>query len=307
MVKDMKQKIFFGFLLLVLLLLSFAGCGNNQKGGNPSAEVVIASKNTQEQQILANLAAILIEEKTEHKVTIKAVDNITSESLYQELKDKKIDLYFDYAGTIYENALKLPKADMPYATVLVELQKNMIENGIYVSNSLGYDGGTTLFMTPETREKLGGITNISELKKAAKDLRIGMEPWFYNQNDCYKALCKLYGLKFKESVTYDEDSGFYALRRGDIDIMIGSRTSIYNNMFNLFLMKDDKRFFTPQTACYLADDQLLIDYPEIKDTLNIMEDMLTSGKISIIKRRVYLDNNDMDTYLHDFLRARNLL
>ncbi len=294
---------------LVLVLLIPAACGAEEEEAVHSEEIRIATKNTDEQIILAHLASILLTEKTEHEVTIAEEENFTSKSLYENLRDGKIDLYFDYAGSIYLNALEEPISQMEYAVILVQIQTAMLEEGIYVSDSLGYDGGHTLYMTPELRDQLGldrgsGISSLTEL---SSDLTIGMESSFYENEDGYKALCKAYDLEFKDAKVYTEDEGFFALRRGDIDIMVGSRTSVYNNLYNLFLFADDGRFFTPETACFVADDELLIANPEIKDVLSSMEDLLTSGTVSSIIRKIDLESQDLDEYLRDFLRARNML
>ncbi|MDO4542606.1 MAG: glycine betaine ABC transporter substrate-binding protein [Bacillota bacterium] len=305
----MKIKIPIVIIVVISLLISFSGCGEDDEEVVDSQEIRICTKNTEEQEILARLASILITERTDHEVTIVKEDNVTSKSLYEDLKAGKIDLYFDYAGSIFLNALEKPAEEMEYAVVLVQLQTAMLEEGIYVSDSIGYDGGMTLYITPELRDELGldKSSGISSLEKLSPDLVIGMEESFYQRDKGYKALCDHYDLKFQEAKVYSEEEGFYALRRGDIDIMVGSRTSVYNNMYNLYLFKDDKRFFTPETACYVGNDEFLLAYPEVKTVMDTFNGLLTSGTVSIMIRNIYLEGRDMDTYLRDFLRARNLL
>lgn len=306
----MKVKILGLVCLIIVVTLSLCGCGQSEgEEAVNSQEVRICTKNTREGEILANLASILITEKTNHQVKIVQEENVTSKSLYNDLRDNKIDLYFDYTGSIYLNALGLPADDMQYAVILVQLQNAMLEKGVYVSESIGYDGGLTLYMTPELRDELGldRTSGISSLEPLAGDMVIGMEESFYARNKGYKALCKAYDLKFQDAKVYSEEEGFFALRRGDIDIMVGPQTSVYNNMYNLYLLKDDQRFFTPELACYVGNDEFLLAYPEIKDVLSTMNGLITSGTMSSIIRKVYLEGNDIDSYLRDFLRARNFL
>lgn len=296
-------------LILMAMLLTFCGCDEEEGEVINSQEVRIATKNTQEQTILAHLAAILIEDKTDHQVTIVEEDNVTSRSLYEDLSSGRINIYFDYTGSLYLNGAQLPAGDIQPAVILVQLQTALLERGIYVSESIGYDGGLTLYITPELRDELGldRTSAISSLEKLSPELVIGMEDSFYSRDKGYKALCQFYDLKFKDAKVYTEAEGFYALRRGDIDIMVGSATSIYNNMYNLYLFKDDKRFFTPEIACYVGDDEFLLAYPEIKDVMSTLDGLLTSGNVSSIIRSIYLEGRDIDEYLRDFLRARNLL
>lgn len=298
-------------ILLILMAMVFTlwGCGDDENEAVNGQEVRIATKNTQEQTILAHLAEILIEDKTDHEVTLVENEKVTSKSLYEDLKLGNIDIYFDYTGSLYLNGAELPDGDIQPAVILVQLQTALLEQGIYVSESIGYDGGLALYITPELRDEMGldRTSGISSLEELAPDLVIGMEDSFYSRDKGYKALCEFYELKFKDAKVYTEDEGFYALRRGDIDIMVGSSTSIYNNMYNLYLFKDDQRFFTPEIACYVGDDEFLLAYPEIKDVMSTLDGLLSSGTVSSIIRSVYLEGRDMDEYLRDFLRARNLL
>ncbi|MEG2658950.1 MAG: glycine betaine ABC transporter substrate-binding protein [Clostridiales bacterium] len=296
-------------LMLILLVVAFCGCGDKDYETEKvnSEKVQITTKNTPEQIILAHLAAIIIEEKTVHEEEIEEKENISSKSLYNDLKDGNIDLYFDYTGSIYLNALGLPKEDMQNAVLLTQLQKLLIEKDVYLSESVGYDGGMTLYMTPEVRESLKDPIYISDLKTLAPKLKIGMEESFFQRKSGYKALEKTYELQFGKAKVYTEDEGFLALRRGDIDIMVGSRTSVYNNMYNLYLFRDDKRFFINEDACFVAKDSYLLEYPEIKNALGTFDNLITSGTMSILIRKTYVEGNDMDTYLRDFLRARNLM
>lgn len=310
---NMRRFLFYSMVLCVIFLVS--GCGSNQPASSDEnvGTIRIGIKNTEEQEILGTLAKILIEEKTDASAEVVLDDDVTSETLFEDLQNEDLDMYFDYSGSIGENALSMNEEEHSssgegVAMVFVELQNTLAgEYMMHLSNSVGYEGGLTIYITPQRREELNQISSFSELAEVSGDLVIGMPEGFKERVDGYAAMKEFYDFRFKDVKTYSEEEGFWALVHGEIDVMVGDTTSIYNSLYNLTLLSDDQRFFQPQITCYVVRNAVLDEYEGLEDSLSIMEGMLTSGNMSSMKRRVYYEGQDLESYLHDYLRARNLI
>lgn len=137
-----------------ILILALTGCGDvPQTQGEDSDALRIGVKNTEEHQVLGILAKILIEEKTDAKAKIVYDDDVTSETLFDDLQNKKLEMYFDYSGSVGENVLSLNHdngGDEEGSTMLlVELQNILAgEYQTYLSNSIGYEGGSYYLYHP---------------------------------------------------------------------------------------------------------------------------------------------------------------
>ncbi len=316
--KNQKKNRLLALALMVLFaMFAFTACGKDTTTTDTSAattntsrakEIVIATKNTPEQNILANLAKILITEKTGQEGKIVYFDDSTSSSLLERLNNGSIDIFFDYSGSLAVNAFQLDIGATNVPTLLLDVQNTAKKKyGITVSEEIGYTSTTAFYMMSDRKEKLG-ISTISSLAKKASKLKVGMTEGFYNRIDCYEAICKEYEMTFKQAKTYDEEDGFMALADGTIDVFIDDSVTPYYSLFSKSQqLVDDKYFFLPQNACYLITDKTLEKYPELEDTLKQMEGLLTASKLSLMIKRIYWEGNDINDYLYTYLRANNII
>ena len=298
--------------LLLTLVLTLAACnlpfGIGDGGGDEGAELVIGTKNTTEQNILAQIAASLIEDRTEHTVTIDANGEYDSATLLEQAADDDVSLYFDYVGSIYTNGMGHTLEEARIATLSMVVEDALwVDHELTTAVKVGYDGGISAFMTPDRQEDLGDPTSLGLVSAIAGGLVIGMEESFYTRQDGYTALCQAYDLEFKEARAFSEAAGFEALARGDIDIMIGDSTTMYNNLYELVRLTDDQSFFLPQDAICILSPKVNTNYPEVAAALGGMKELLTAGAMSGLIEKVDQARQPLKEVADDFLRARSLL
>ncbi|HMM06433.1 MAG TPA: glycine betaine ABC transporter substrate-binding protein [Clostridiales bacterium] len=268
----------------------------------------IATKNTPEQNILANLAKLLISEKMGVDAEIVYYDDSTSATLLQKLDHQEIQLFFDYSGSLAVNALAIDTDKVNTATLLMDVQNTVKKQyEISVSEKIGYNSTTSLYMMSDRNEELESPSNISAIADRSDQLTIGMEEDFYSRIDCYEALCTAYGLNFSKATVYQEEDGFMALANHDIDIFIADSVSPYYSLFDMVQIKDDQYFFLPQDTCYLVSDQTLKNYPALGSTLSLMEGLISTSRMSLMIRRIDWEGNDIADYLYTYLRANNII
>ena len=113
MKKYIKKQRILSLLLALCLIFALSACGDAGKSESNDTETTynsgkirIATKNTPEQNILANLAQILIREKMGVESEIVYFEDSTSATLLDKMDKGNIQIFFDYSGSLAENALK---------------------------------------------------------------------------------------------------------------------------------------------------------------------------------------------------------
>lgn len=309
---------FLTILLALCLCLFAAACGEKKEDTTPSESqdssygtndrINIATKNTPEQNILAYLAKILIQEKMGVEADIVYNEDSTSATLLEEMDKDSIQVFFDYSGSLAVNALEINLDSVNVPTLLLDVQNTIRKkHNVTVSEEIGYNSTTAVYMMIDRREELGSPATLSDLAKLSPKLKIGMSEAFYTRIDCYEALCELYEMNFKKASAYEEEAGFAALVSGEIDVYIGASVTPYFSLLNVKPFVDNNYFFLPQNTCYIVSDKALKDFPELDSTLSNMEGLITASRMSLMVKRIYWEGHDIEDYLFTYLRANNII
>ena len=310
-----KQRILC-LLLALCLIFTLSACSGTQDSESSNTETTsnsgkirIATKNTPEQNILANLAKILIREKMGMESEIVYFEDSTSATLLDKMDKGNIQIFFDYSGSLAENALKIDTEATNIATLILDVQNTVKkEYDITVSEEIGYNSTTAFYMMIERREELGSPATLTQIADMSSKLKVGMSEAFYNRIDCYPALCELYGMNFKDAkVCVDDEQGFRDLISGEIDLYIAPSVTPYLSLLNVKQLVDDQYFFLPQNTCCLIADSTLKNYPEMEATLEHLEGLISESRMSLMIKRIYWEGHDIEEYLFTYLRANNII
>ncbi|MBQ4093355.1 MAG: hypothetical protein IJO94_02495 [Firmicutes bacterium] len=316
MKKYIKKQRIICLLLALCIIFTFSACSGDDNGDATdtdtaynSSKIRIATKNTPEQNILATLAKILIREKIGVEAEIVYFEDSTSATLLEKMDKGNIQIFFDYSGSLAENALKIDTESTNIPTLILDVQNTIKkEYDITVSEEIGYNSTTAFYMMIAKREELGSPATLTQIAEMSSKLKIGMNEAFYNRIDCYPALCELYGMTFKDAKIYNNDeAGFRSLISGEIDLYIGPSVTPYLSLLNVKQLVDDKYFFLPQNTCCLIADRSLKDYPELEATLEHLEGLISESRMSLMIKRIYWEGHDIEEYLFTYLRANNII
>lgn len=309
----LKKPWFITILLIFSLCISLTACGESENEEDDTqisaSNIRIATKNTPEQNILANLAQILIREKMGVEAEIVYFEDSTSATLLDKMEKGNIHIFFDYTGSLAENALNIDLEGTNIPTLILDVQNNVKKNyDITVSEKIGYNSTTAFYMMIDRREELGSPANLTKVAEMSSKLNVGMTEAFYNRIDCYEALCALYGFTFQNATVYPDDTaGFTALIKGEIDLYIGPSVTPYLSLLNVKQIPDDKYFFLPQDTCCLMADSVLDRYPELNPTIAHLEGLISASRMSLMIKRIYWEGHDIQDYLYTYLRANNII
>ena len=269
-------------------------------------ELVIAGKLGAEPEILINMYKILIEENTDIKVTVKPNFGKTS-FLYEALKNGSIDIYPEFTGTVITNLLKeIPKASNDSREVY-EIAKEKIYNQdklVYLEPTMFQD--TYAIAVKKDFGKKYNLEKISDLHKVENNLLAGFSLEFNDREDGNKGLKKLYGLNLKVR-TMEPTLRYNAIKNNEVNLIdvYSTDSKIITN--DLVLLKDDKALFPPYQAAPLLREETLKKYPEIKDILNKLGNIITTDEMIKLNYEVEVNGKKAYDVAQEFLKNKGII
>lgn len=249
---------------------------------------------------------LLIEENTDLKVEItKGIGGGTS-NIHPAILKGDFDLYPEYTGTSWSFVLK--EAGISDDETLYNELKNKYNSEYDLSwiGLYGFNNTYGLVIRKDLAEQYN-IKTYSDLAKYSKDFTFGAEYDFYEREDGFDALCKEYGMKFKKSVDLDIGLKYDAINSKEIDIMNVFTTDGQLSNSNVVLLDDDKEFYQTYYCGTIVRNNTLKKYPELKDVLMKMNNILTEGEMAELNYKVETEKEDEVKVAKDFLKDKGLL
>lgn len=176
-------------------------------GGRP---VVVGAKNFSEQYILAALIAERIAATGQTTVTRSGLGSAVA---FRALAGGDIDVYVDYAGTLWTGVLG--RRDAPVLGALVSDLRSRF--GVGVVGALGFENAYVLAMRRDTARRLG-VASIADLAGHAPQLVLGTDIEFTSRPD-WAALQRGYGLRFARVRAFEPTFMYRALGSGQVDVI----------------------------------------------------------------------------------------
>jgi osmoprotectant transport system substrate-binding protein len=222
--------------------------------------VVMGSKAFTESIILSEIASQWLEEggvPVERRFNLGAT-NICFEALHSGA----IDLYPEYTGTGLMAILHHPVVEDPaeaLATVRTAFQKDYDLEWL---DPLGFDNNYALAVPEKLSQDLG-ITKISDLLRHT-NLRAGFASEFLARDDGWPGLEQKYDLHFDKAPGSMEAGLMYrAAASGQIDVISAYSTDGRIKTQNLKVLDDDRHFFPPYQAVFVARRSMLRKDPRV--------------------------------------------
>lgn len=290
-----------GLLLSVTLLAGCGGSGGSNAAG--SGKVIVGSKDFTESILLGEIAAQVIEAKTDLQVERKLNLGGTTVT-FNGLKTGDLTLYAEYDGTAY--SAHLQKTDpITDPAGLYELVKKETEEkfGLTWSEPLGMNNTYTLAVPREIAEQYS-LKTFSDLLEVDDQLVFGTSNEFMARTvDGYEPLVATYGFQFKDVATMQIGLRYKAVENGDVDIIDAYATDGKLKEFDMVILEDDKQFFPPYNGGYLVRMDAVEAHPELMEALNELAGTLTDETMQELNYRVDSLEEPVDQVARDFLKS----
>ncbi len=271
------KKIFSCLFLSFTVAISVISCKSNSGGG--SADIIIASKNYTEQDILGELFAQQIEATTNLKVDRRPRLGGTF-VCHSAIAAGKIDAYIEYTGTAYNAILQQKVIDNPQEVYQRVKQDYAQKFKLAVMEPLGFENTYAIIVRGEAAKRYN-LKTIGDLAQYAPQWRGGFGYEFMEREDGFPGLAKTYGLRFGKSPRIMDLGLLYrALIQKQVDVVAANSTDGQIARLGLVVLKDNKQYFPPYEAVPVIRQETLQKYPQIKKAVSQL-----SGKINADEMR----------------------
>lgn len=176
--------------------------------------ITIGAKNFSEQFILARLIGRRLEAAG---YAVRYREGLGSAVAFRALAANDIDLYVDYAGTLWTNEMGRTDTPPP-AEMTAEIGRwAKATHGIALIGALGFENAYALAMREEEARRLG-VRSLADLARVAPQLTLGADLEFLERPE-WRAVRAAYGLRFAATRAYAPTFMYRAIDSGAADVI----------------------------------------------------------------------------------------
>ncbi|HKP71240.1 MAG TPA: ABC transporter permease/substrate-binding protein [Pyrinomonadaceae bacterium] len=214
-----------------------------------SKSVIVASKDFTESVILAEILAQRLERDG---VTVVRQLELGGNLAHDSLLSGAADVYPEYTGTAYTAILKHQPITDPQRVYEQTRTEYADRFDLAVSPPLGFANDFAILIRGDVAGS-AGLKKISDAVPVSADWQAGFGQDFMSRADGYPGFSKAYGFKFrKQPREMDLSLTYRALASGELDIIAGNSTDGLISALNLFQLEDDRHYFPPYQAVFIA-------------------------------------------------------
>ena len=301
--KRTKYKMNFKLIILGLFIIIFGAYFslNSKK----DKTINIATKPMTEGYILGQMLTELIEQDTDLKVNMTTGVGGGTSNIHPAIVKGEFDLYPEYTGTSWEAVLK--KEASYDESKFDELQKEYKEkyNLEYV-NLYGFNNTYGLAVNKDIAEKYN-LKTYSDLAAVSNNLIFGAEYDFFEREDGYKELQKVYNMNFKKKIDMDIGLKYQAMKDKKIDVMVIFTTDGQLAISDVVVLEDDKKMYPSYRAGTVVRSEILSKYPELKAVLEKLNNILDDKTMADLNYQVESEGKKPEDVAREYLQEKGLL
>jgi len=300
----MKKKLLLALLTSAMLLL--AACGGEQSADGGEVFEFGAQSYT-DPKIAAQMVKILVEENTDHEVNITE-DIQASPQILASIDREEFDFAMLYSGEVYNNHFD----DVEYSTnseKTIENAQNLFgeEYDITWFDSIGFKNEYAIAIQGQLQDN-EGIETISDLELLAGDLRLGTDTsWVERDNDGYRGFQDAYGFEFGDVRAMEVSLMYEGIKNDELDVVTAYTVDPQIAEYDLRILEDDAEFFPPYDASLVARNEVLDNYPEVKEIFDNLVGTVSTEQMSQLILEVDLNGRPTEEVAREFLENEGLL
>lgn len=211
--------------------------------------IVVGSKDFTESVILAEILAQMLEKQGAEVVRqFELGGNLAHDGLISG----QIDIYPEYTGTAYTAILKHRPMTDPQEVYDKTKAEYADRFNLALSPPLGFANDFAILVRGDVARQ-HNLKTISDSVPIARNWQAGFGQDFMSRTDGYPGFSKMYGFNFaKQPREMDLSLTYRALQSGELDIIAGNSTDGLISVLDLVQLVDDKRYFPPYQAVFVA-------------------------------------------------------
>lgn len=290
----------------LLILLGAYGVWRASRSATQSStgagRVVVASKDFTESGLLAEIVAQMLEARG---VAVERRFELGGNLPHDALVAGQIDLYPEYTGTAFTAILKHPPITDP-RMVYEQVKREYAEKfRLAVSEPLGFENTFAILVRGAEARRLG-LKKISDAAPHARGWRAGFGQDFMSRADGYPGFSKAYGLKFVDQPREMNLSLTYiALSTGQVDLIAGNSTEGRIAALDLVQLEDDRRYFPPYEAVFLARPATLSAVPALAEVLKRLAGAISTDEMRQLNYEVDANKRGQAEVVREWIKRKS--
>ncbi len=271
-----------------------------------SRHLLVAGKLGPEPEILINMYKELIEANSDIKVKLEPNFGKTS-FLYEALKNKQIDIYPEFSGTITSSLLKnqVQVSNDPLEVYEAAREGILNQDKLVYLKPMEYQNTYALAVKKDYANKYD-LKTISDLSKVEDSAVAGFTLEFNDRDDGNKGLKSLYKLELNVK-TLEPNLRYQAINGGNVQIVDAYSTDSELIEYDLVVLEDDKQLFPPYQGAPLMRKDTLEKYPELEEILNKLAGQISAEEMSRMNYQVKVDKRSASEVAHEYLVNKGLV
>ncbi|MBD2354339.1 ABC transporter substrate-binding protein [Tolypothrix sp. FACHB-123] len=291
-------------LLTLALVMAIASCRPNANTSS-TGDIIVASKDFTEQDILGELLAQQIEATTNLKVSRRPRLG-GSFVCHSAIKSGRIDAYIEYTGTAFTGILKQKAVKNPKIVYEKLKQAYAQKFNLEVMPSLGFENTFAIIIRGEDAKRYN-IQTLSQATQYTPQWRGGFGYEFLEREDGFPGLAKTYGLQFaKPPQIMDLGLIYRALIQKQVDMVAGNSTDGQIARLGLVVLEDDKQYFPPYEPTPIVRQEILAKYPQLKTAIAQLAGRITADEMRQLNYLVEGELRDIKEVVQEFRKSKNL-
>ena len=268
-------------------------------------QITIGSKNFEENRLLAEMFARVIETQTD-LVVERRFNLAGTQVCFEALRSGDIDIYPEYTGTGLLSILHAQDAGTDPFEVLAQVRREFRHRwDLEWLAPLGFENSYEIAVRRDLAQRLG-LRTISDLVPHAGELRAAFGYEFVERPDGLPGLRDRYGLQLGQVLGMQQNLKIQSAMSGEVDVLDVYTTDGIIDRANLVVLDDDRGFFPPYAAAPLVRGETLRRHPELAWALASLSGTLDETRMRALNRRLQEDGESADRVAHDALEALGL-
>ena len=265
--------------------------------------IAVGSKDFTESNLLAEIVAQMLEAQN---VAVDRKFDLGGNLAHSALVGGQIDLYPEYTGTSFTAILHhQPISDLK--VVYDQVKREYAEQfHVEVSAPLGFDNTFAILVRGEDARRLN-LKTISDAAKYAHQWRAGFGHDFINRLDGYPGFTRSYGLQFASVSDMALDLTYTALASRKVDMIAGNSTDGRIAALDLVQLEDDRHYFPPYEAVFLARSESLSRVPALAEALQKLGGAISTDEMRKLNYEVDGRKHDPKNVVREWLKAKGLV
>lgn len=289
-------------LILLILALPFIAHFNSptsDSATNSNQTIRVGSKDFTESVILAEILAQILEKRG---IRVERNLELGGNLAHDALLSNNLDVYPEYTGTAYTAILKHePLTDTK--RVYDETKREYAGKfDLSLSPPLGFSNDFAILIRGDVARK-ENLKTISDAVPLSKTWQAGFGQDFMSRADGYAGFSKAYNFDFaKQPREMDLSLTYRALQSGQLDLIAGNSTDGLISALDLFQLADDKKYFPPYQAVFIARN----DKTEIlRETFEKLHNSISTEEMRELNYAVDGEKRQPKDVAANWIRARN--